>query len=97
MVRAQAGGSYGNYRCKIIWDFTIQSDHEIYARRPDVIVVQNDENLCHIIDFACLYDGRVDAIELEKIEHYQGLAQELRKIWNMKFKVIPLVAGAQHP
>ena len=33
-----------------------------------------------IIDFACPYDGRVDAKELEKIEHYQDLALELRKI-----------------
>ena len=32
--------------------------------------------------------------ELEKIEHYQDLARELRKIWNMKVKVIPIVIGA---
>ena len=32
-------------------------------------------------------------MSLEKIEHYQDLAQELRKIWNMKVRVIPLVIG----
>ena len=69
-------------------------DHEIYGRRPDVIVVQKDKNLCQIIDFACPYDGRVDTKELEKIEQYQDLAQELRKIWNMEVKAIPLVIGA---
>ena len=67
----------------------IQTDHE--GRRPDVIVVQNNENICQIIDFGCPYDGRE---ELEKIEHYQDLARELRKIWNMKVKVISLVLGA---
>ena len=36
----------------------------------------------------------MDTKELEKIEHYQALAHELRKIWNMKVKVIPLVTGA---
>ena len=36
----------------------------------------------------------MDTKELEKIEHYQDLARELRKIWNMKVKVIPLVIGA---
>ena len=50
--------------------------------------------LYQIKDFACPYDGRVDTQELEKIEHYQDLARELRKIWNMKVKVIPLVIGA---
>ena len=43
-------------KCKILWDFTVHTDHEIYGRRPDVIVVQKDKNLCQIIDFACPYD-----------------------------------------
>ena len=81
-----------NDKYKILWDFTVQTDHETYGRRPDVIVVQKDKNLCQII-FACPYDRRVDTKELEKIEHYQNLAQGLRKIWKMKVKVIPLVIG----
>ena len=56
-------------------------------------MVQKVKNLCQIIDFACPYDGRVDTKELEKIEHYQDLAREFRKIWNMKVKFIPLVTG----
>ena len=54
MVPAQAGGSNGNDKCKIIWDFTVQKDHQIYGRGPDVIVVEKDKNLCQIIDFDCL-------------------------------------------
>ena len=57
-----------NDKCKILWDFTVQTDHEIYGRGTDVIVVQKDKNICQIIDFACPYDGRVDTKELEKIE-----------------------------
>ena len=55
-----------NDKCKILWDFTIQTDHEIYGRRPDVIVVQKDKNLCQIINFACPYDGTVNNKELGK-------------------------------
>ena len=83
-----------NTKCKILWHFTEQMDHEIYGRRPLISVAQKDKNLCQIIDFACPYDGGVHTIELEKIEHYQDLAQELRKIWNMKVRVIPLVICA---
>ena len=45
-----------NDKCKILWDFTVQTNHEIYGRRPDVIVVQKDKNLCQITDFACPFD-----------------------------------------
>ena len=41
-------------------------NHEIYGRRPDLIVVQKDKNHCQIKDFACPYDGKVDTKELEK-------------------------------
>ena len=83
-----------NDRCKILWDFTVQKDHEIYGRRLDVTVVK-DKNLSQIIDFACPpYDRIVDTKELEKAGHYQVLARELRKIWNMKVKFIPLRIGA---
>ena len=47
-----------------------------------------------MINFACPYDGRVDTKELEKIEHYQDLERELRKICDLKVKVIILVIGA---
>ena len=63
-----------NDKCKILWDFTVQTDCEIYGRIPDVIAVQQDKSLCQIIDYAGLYDGRVDTKALEKIEH--------TKIWH---------------
>ena len=50
-------------------------DHEIYGRRPDVIVAQKKKNICRIINFAFLYDGRLDTKELEKAENYQDLAR----------------------
>ena len=34
----------------------------------------------------------MDTKKLEKIEYYQALARELRKIWNLKVKVVPLVS-----
>ena len=38
-----------NYKCKILWDVTVQTDHEIYGTRLDVIVVQRDKSFCRII------------------------------------------------
>ena len=29
-----------NDKCKILWDFTVQMDHETQGKRPDITVVQ---------------------------------------------------------
>ena len=79
-----------NENCKILWDFNIQTDHVIEARRPDMIVVDKVKKTCTIIDFAIPYNIRVNNKLSEK---YQDLARELRKSWNMKVKVIPIIIG----
>ena len=77
-----------------MWDFTIQTDHYITARRPDIVVVDKNNKTCQLIDVACPGDKRVKEKEDEKIAKYQDLAREIRKIWNMKVKVVPVVIGA---
>ena len=37
---------------KTLWDFSIQTDHVIEARRPDLVAVDKKERSCKIIDFA---------------------------------------------
>ena len=83
-----------NECCKILWDFTVQTDHFITARKHDMIFIDKEQDKCQIIDFAISYDTRVDDREVEKIEKYLDLARELNKVWNMKVTVIPLVARA---
>ena len=34
---------------KILWDFTIQTDHVIEARRPDMVIIDNTKNECKIL------------------------------------------------
>ena len=48
-----------NDSCKIIWDFTVQKDHFITARRHGMIVIDKEHHECQIIDFALPYDTRV--------------------------------------
>lgn len=83
-----------NDKFKILWDFTIQTDHIITARRPDIVVIDKQRKKCQIVDIAIPVDGRIDKKEEEKIEKYQELAREIKKLWNLKVKVIPIVVGA---
>ena len=36
---------------KILWNFSIQTDHVIEAWRPDFVLVDKKERSCQIIDF----------------------------------------------
>ena len=45
---------------KLLWDFDIQMDHLISARRPDLIIINNKKKrTCRIVDFAVPDDHRV--------------------------------------
>ena len=76
-------------------DFTIQCDRVIEARRPDIVLVDKRSKEVKIIDIAVPGDSRVKESELEKIEKYQMLREEIRCIWQVnKVTVIPVVVGA---
>ena len=88
-------GVVENEEVKILWDVMIQCDREIKARKPDIVVVNKNERSCAIIDIAIPGDIRVSEKEKEKIERYQELKREIKRMWNIRsIKVIPVVVGA---
>ena len=62
---------------KLFWDITIQCE----ARRPDLIFVDKKAKSCVIINVAKPGDGRIREKEIEKIEKYQNLMRELKRLW----------------
>ena len=86
--------SSANEEYRIVWDFSVETDHNIEARRPDMIVEDRKNSVCKIIDFAIPYDSRVDKKEAEKIEKYQDLARDIKRLWNTQVKIVPVVIGA---
>ena len=79
---------------KLLWDFDIQTDHLISARRPDLIIIIKKQKICKIVDFAVPADHRIKLKECEKRDKYLDLARELKKLWNMKVTIILTVIGA---
>ena len=73
---------------KILWDFTVQCDREIEARRPDIVSIDKKETEVVITDVGIPGDDRVKVKELEKLETFQ-------LVWRMqKVIVVPVVIGA---
>ena len=79
---------------KILWDFSTQTDHLIEAQRPDLVVIDKKDRSCKIIDFAIPGDSRIEEKEKGKIEKYQNLGGELKRTWNVKMRIVPLVVGS---
>ena len=64
-----------NEECKILWDFNVQTDHMIEARRPDMIMIDKVKKVCQIVDFAVPRDTKVNTKEVEKIENTRTLLE----------------------
>ena len=80
---------------KLLWDFDIQTDHVISARRPDLIIIcKKNENLLKLSTFAVPADHRIKLKECEKKDTYLNLARELKTLWNTKVTIIPILIGA---
>ena len=79
---------------KLLWDFTIQMDHLIPARRPDLIILNKKKRNCKIVDFTVPADHRINMKEFEKKDKNLDLARELKNLWNIKVTIVPIVIGA---
>ena len=64
------------------------------ARRPDLIINHKKKRTCKIVDFAVSADHRIKLKECEKKDKCLDLARELKKLCNMKVKIIAIVIGA---
>ena len=70
---------------KLLWDFNIQTDNLIPARRPNLN--NKKKRICKIVDFVVPADHRINLKECEKKDKYLDLARELKKLWNMKVTI----------
>ena len=81
-----------NNNVRILWDFNIFVDRFLEAKRPDIVVVDKEEE-CVIIDVAVPADQSIEMKETEKMEKYQELAGEITKMWDVKTRTVPVVVG----
>ena len=78
---------------KLLWDATIQTDNSSEARRPDMVIIDKTKNECKTINFVYPIDSRIEEREKDKVKGYNDLKKELKEIWDMPVKVIPVVVG----
>ena len=66
---------------------------KLTTKRPDIVFIDKEREVV-ITDVAIPGDDRVEGKELEKLEKYQLLKDEIAKVWGMrKVIVVPVVIG----
>ena len=64
---------------KILWDFKIQTDHQILERRSDQMLIYKNRRTCYFYDFAVSIEKK----RKQKLEKYLDLTGEIKncEIW----------------
>ena len=77
----------------IPWDFTINTDRKKEANRLDITMKNFEENTCIMIDVAVPADKNISFKAFQKLSKYKDLEIEVKKMWKLKTKIIPVVIG----
>ena len=78
-----------------MWDFPIQFNTKIEARRLDIVVIDKTKKEIKIVDVAIPGAERVNEREVGKFEKHKVLKDEIARMWGIKeVIVIQVVVGA---
>jgi hypothetical protein len=69
------------------------NNNKVTANRPDIIIKNNKEKTCRLIDVSIPADRNVVQKEAEKNLKYKSFCIEIR-VWNLKCMIIPVIIGA---
>ena len=78
-----------NEHAKLLWDFNVQTDKTIEARRPDLILIDKIIEECKIVDVAIPGDTRVVKKEEEKNWEVQRFSNRNRQNMEEESKHCP--------
>ena len=74
---------------EILWDLEIQTNHPIWSRQSDFVLINKKKSACHLVDFAVPADHRVKI--KEKSRQILGSFLRAENLWNIM--VIPIVVS----
>ena len=77
-----------------LWNQAVHTDREVKANRPDVIIKNTKQKTCTLIDAAIPADTNVVQKEAEKKLKYKSLCIEIKRMWNLKCTIMPVIIGA---
>jgi len=77
-----------------LWNQAVHADREVTANRPDMIIKNKTKKARILIAVAIPADRNVTQKEAGKKLKYESLCMEIRKMWNRKCMIIPVIIGS---
>ena len=68
----------------VLWNKQVPTDRTIPNNKPNIIIRDNENGTCMLIDVAISGDRNVIKKEDEKILKYKDLTIEIQGMWNVK-------------
>ena len=68
----------------MLWNQQVQTDRTDPSNKPDILIRDNEEGTCMLIDVAISGDRNVNKKEAEKILKYKNFTTEIKLMWNVK-------------
>jgi hypothetical protein len=78
----------------VLWNQAVNTDREVTAKRPVIIIKNKKDKPCTLIDVAIPADRNVVQKEAEKKLKYKRLSIVIQRTWNLKCTIIPVIIGA---
>ena len=88
-VRVSSDGKY-----EIWWNRKVFTKKSTEHNRPDLVVIDRVLRKWWIVDFSVPFDANVFKKENEKTNKYGALAREVREMYHVSTRVVPIVVGA---
>ena len=81
-------------QCEVWWDRPIETTIKLEHNRPDVVILNREDNEWTIVEFSVPWDKNVLLKEEEKVSKYIPLAKEIRKVHRVSTKIVPIILGS---
>ena len=80
-------------KVEILYDQVLQTDLEVGANRPDLVIKDKYAKKTYVVDVSCPCDLNIHKAEATKIAKYRGLRGQLQKMWGYECVTLPIVVG----
>ena len=79
---------------EIWWDRPVETAVKVDHNRPDIIVINRQDNEWIIVEFSVPWDKNVVLKEEEKVRKYIPLTKEIHKVHRVSTKIVPIILGS---
>jgi hypothetical protein len=79
----------------ILWNQQARTDRTIVNNKPDIIIRDNKQGTCLLMDVAIPGDRNVIKKEAQKVLKYTDHVIEIRRMWNVEAAVISVIIGGE--